>query len=40
LQTEEMCLRAVNQDGILLAYAHYQNENICLAAIKQDAEAF
>lgn len=38
-QTEDICLRAVKQNGIALKDAQYQNNEICLAAVQNNGKA-
>lgn len=38
-QTPELCLLAVQQDGLALQYVKEQTESICLAAVKQNGWA-
>ena len=38
-QSEEICLKAVQQDGLQLKYVHRQTRKICLAAFKQNPNA-
>jgi hypothetical protein len=39
VQTEEICLAAVNQNGTALGHVNVQTEEICLAAVNQDGSA-
>jgi len=39
VQTEEMCLAAVRQNGWLLRYVHVKTPELCLAAVQQDGLA-
>ena len=38
-QTEKLCLRAVQQDGLQIQYVWKQTRRLCLAAVRQNPEA-
>jgi len=39
IQTPEICLEAVKQDGMALQHAKIQTPEICLEAVKENKEA-